>query len=126
MTVLRTALVMIALAVAGPVAAQGRGYDRCVAGIDRGGFVKSQMLDCATTEMDRADATLNTKYKTVIERLNPQRRTRLVIQERAWIAARRRRCNAAARDAIPSPEINRMLCLVRETDARTAVLRAMH
>jgi uncharacterized protein YecT (DUF1311 family) len=93
--------------------------------VDTGGFVKSQMLECATREMDRADAALNARYKIVMARLPAARRARLRQEERQWIDRRRTRCLAAQGDAILSPEINRMLCLVDQTDKRTAYLESL-
>lgn len=112
-------LILLALAAA---TAEPAGYTRCTAQIDNGGFVKSQMLDCATREMDRADAALNARYRTVMAQLPADRRERLRMDERRWIKQRRAKCLAAQHNAIPSPEINRMLCLVHETDQRTAYL----
>lgn len=114
-------LMLLALAAA---TAQPAGYPRCIAGVDHGGLVKSQMLDCATREMDRADAALNVRYKIVMARLPAARRAHLRQEERRWIDQRRARC-LAARDPIPSPEINRMLCLVDQTDKRTAYLESI-
>ena len=102
--------------------APSTGYEACIAGIDHNAFVNSQALDCATKEMDRADAALNARYRAVMPRLDPARRTRLRLEERRWIDQRRARCLAAERETIPAPEINRMLCLVRETDARAIYL----
>lgn len=114
-------LMLLALAAA---AAPPPGYTKCIAGVDNGGFVKSQMLDCATREMDRADAALNARYKIVMARLQAARRAQLRQDERRWIQQRRARC-LAARDPIPSPEINRMLCLVDQTDKRTVYLESV-
>lgn len=110
-------MLMMAAALAPPVT-----YDQCLTRIDQGAFVKTQMLDCATKDMDRADAALNARYRAVMQRLSAQRRTQLRQEERRWITKRRSRCLAAARDPLPSHEINRILCLVRETDARTTYL----
>lgn len=112
---------MLMLILAAALAAPS-GYDRCVAGIDHGAFVKTQMLDCATKDMDRADAALNARYHAVMSRLTATHRTWLRLDERRWIKRRQARCLLAGQDPIPSPEINRMRCLVRETDARTAFL----
>lgn len=98
---------------------------RCLASIDDHGFVRSQMLDCAIADMDRADKALNAAYSQTLARIDPSDRARLRRDERGWIAHRRALCRAAARDPIPSPEINRMRCLERETVARTIALRAM-
>ena len=59
---------MLLLILAASVA-QTSGYQACVARIDHAGFVKSQMLDCATKDMDRADSTLNARYQAIIGRL---------------------------------------------------------
>ena len=112
---------MLLLIVAASLALPS-GNEACVAGIDHNAFVKSQTLDCATMDMDRADAALNARYRAVMPRLDPARRKRLRLEERRWIDQRRARCLAAGREMIPAPEINRMLCLVRETDARTIYL----
>ena len=96
--------------------------DPCVAGVDPRGFVKSQLLECATREMDRADAALNTQYQRTLKRLPPVRRAKLRLAERRWITRRRTTCAAAKQAAIPSREINRMRCLVRETEAQTRYL----
>lgn len=95
-------------------------YDRCVAAVDHRGFVRSQLLDCATREMYRADAALNARYKDAMSRLSVPRRAALRASERHWIDRRQAACSVARQPAIPSPEINRMRCLARETDARTA------
>ena len=97
--------------------------DPCVAGVDPRGFVKSQLLDCATRAMDRADAALNAEYRRALKRLTPVRRARLRLAERRWITRRRASCAAAQQPAIPSREINRMRCLVRETEVRTRFLK---
>ena len=55
-------------------------YDRCIAAIDRGAFVKTQTLDCATKDMDRADAALNARYREVMLRLSSQRRAQLRLE----------------------------------------------
>lgn len=113
-------MLMIAAALA-----QTGSYRSCIAGIDQGAFVKTQTLDCATRNMDRADGALNARYRAVLRVLPPRRQARLRLEERRWITQRRARCLAARQDPLPSPEINRMLCLVRETDARTAYLRRL-
>ena len=101
-------------------AASSPAYDRCIAAVDHGGFLKSQLLECATKEMDRADAALNIRYKATMSRLPAARRVQLRASERRWIDQRRAVCTLSRQAAIPAPEINRMRCLVRETDARTA------
>lgn len=113
---------MLTIMLLAALAAPSAGYSRCLARIDHGGFVKSQMLACATADMDRADAALNRRYRAVMGRLPPARRTQLRDEERGWIDRRRAQCRAAMGEQIPSPEISRMLCLVHETDARTAYL----
>jgi uncharacterized protein YecT (DUF1311 family) len=99
--------------------------DPCVAAVDTRGFVKSQLLECATRDMDRADAALDAAFQDAETSLSRMRRTQLRAAERAWIARRRATCAEARQSAIPSPEINRMRCLVRETQARTRMLRRM-
>lgn len=107
-------MLLLAAAVSSPA------YNRCVAAVDHGGFVKSQLLECVTNEMDRADAALNAQYKAVMSRLPAARRMQLRASERRWIDQRRATCSLSRQAAIPSSEINRVRCLVRETDARTA------
>ena len=97
--------------------------DPCVAAVDPRGFVRSQLLDCATREMDRADAALDAEYQRTLKRLRPVRRARLRLAERRWITRRRATCATAKQAAIPSREINRMRCLVRKTEARTRFLQ---
>ena len=97
-------------------------YRDCVAHVDHQALGNNQMFDCITTDMDRADAALNRWYRQAMRHLPPERAAILRADERRWIDQRRARCQAASQSPIPTPEINRMRCLVRETDRRTAFI----
>ena len=112
-------LVITALLASSPA------YERCMAGIDHRALANNQMLACATADMDRADIALNARYRKVMRQLSPERRARLRLEERQWIDRRRARCLAAMRNALPTPDINRMRCLVDATDERTAYLERL-
>ena len=100
------------------------GYDRCVSPIDLNALTSSQRLDCATRDMDRADAALNAASRAAMARLPPPRQSALSDAERRWIDQRRSTCALERQAADPSRELDRMLCLVRETDARTEAIGA--
>lgn len=112
----------MSLLIVAAMLANSVSYDRCMARIDHRALGNNQMLACATADMDRADGALNARYRAVMRHLPPARRIALRNEERQWIEQRRARCLAAMRDAIPTPEINRMRCLVDATDKRTAYL----
>ena len=95
-------------------------YRDCMAHVDHQALGNNQMLECITTDMDRADAALNMAYRQAMRQLPPPRADVLRAEERRWIDQRRARCQAARQDPVPTPEISRMRCLVRETDRRTA------
>lgn len=113
---LLTLLAAIALQTGSPA------YRDCLAHVDHHALGNNQMLDCITTDMDRADAALNMWYKHTMRHLPPARADVLRAEERRWINQRRARCAASLQDPIPTPEISRMRCLVRETDRRTAYI----
>ncbi len=105
-----------------PALAMSATYDRCIASIDHEALVNTQTQYCAVRDMDRADLALNQTYRRVMAKLSPPRRMVLRCDERAWIDARHRACLPTGEvDAMP-PETIRMLCLVEQTDRRTAYL----
>ncbi len=120
----RTTLLLLAL-VYTPAFAASPSDGECVAAIDTAGFTGSQRLECATKDMDRADAGLNATYKATMSRLSSARQSALRQEERDWIEHRKAQCAVERQDPNPSRDVNRMLCLVRETDARTQVLQAL-
>ncbi len=99
-------------------------YEKCVAEIDMNALTSSQRLDCATKDMDRADAALNASYRESMARLPTPRQNALRDAERRWIDQRRSICALERQPADPSQDLNRMLCLVRETDRRTEAIKA--
>lgn len=107
-----------------PALAASLAYDRCIGAIDPAGFTNSQRLDCATKDMDRADAALDAVYRATMARLPGPRQTALHDAERRWVEQRRSNCALERQPADPSQDVNRMLCLVRETDARTEAIQA--
>ena len=115
----------MSLLIIAALLASSPAYERCMARIDHRALANNQMLECATTDMDRADTALNARYREVMQRLSPSRRAALRVEERQWIDHRRARCLAAMQNPIPTPEINRMRCLVDTTDARTAALQRL-
>lgn len=112
----------MSLLIAAAMLASSASYERCMARVDHHALGNNQMLECATADMDRADAALNARYRAVMQRLPAARRVTLRNEERRWITQRRARCLAAMSDPLPTPEINRMRCLVDATDDRTAYL----
>ena len=107
-----------------PAAAQSGAFRECLAAIDTDALTSSQRLVCATREMRSSDRELNATYQRALRRLRPDQRHGLREQERAWIAHRRETCALERQEANPSQDYNRMLCLIRETDAQTARLRS--
>lgn len=57
--------------------------------MDRSGGVTSEMLNCIDAETRRQDAALNRNYQAAIKGLSPERRQKLVIAQRAWLAFRK-------------------------------------
>ncbi len=121
---MRVSLALLLVTVCAPALAASPAYEKCVGSIDMAGLTGSQRLDCATTDMDRADRQLNDTYREIMARLPPQRRSALRQEERAWIDRRKATCAIERQPAEPSRDVARMLCLVRESDARTEALRA--
>lgn len=137
MALYRIAVAAAALSLTAGLPAQSTDPDRdpsfsptlrgCLARMDMNAFTNSQRLACATADMDRADGRLNRVYKQVMARLPADRRRALVLEERKWIDQRRSRCaidriTARATANGPTPAYLRMLCLIDETDRRTAQL----
>lgn len=112
----------MSLLIVAALLASNTSYQACMARVDHRALGNNQMLECATADMDRADGALNARYQAVMRRLPAARRAALRRDERHWIGQRRARCLAARDDPAPTSEINRMRCLVRETDQRTAYL----
>jgi uncharacterized protein YecT (DUF1311 family) len=127
---MKTSILLAALAM--PLAAQAqwpkpvearltREYRDCMAG---GAAAQGQTLAmkvCQSEEIERQDARLNQAYAMVMRRLSPKRKAALRRSERAWIARRDARCEAAARryEGGTASGLEYQGCYLRETIART-------
>ena len=120
------AVIVVALPLGPSARSASPSYESCATQIDPAALTSPQHLECATGDIDRADHALNTAYRATMARLAPGRQATLRQEQRAWIDRRRARCALETQAADPSRDLNRMLCLVTETDDRTAALRAMH
>lgn len=106
-----------------PAAAQSYEFHVCQADSDTDAMTSSQRLSCAHHDMRRAARQLTATFQRALRRVRPDQRHALRVQERAWIAHRRETCAPERMAANRSQDYNRMLCLIRETDAQAGRLR---
>lgn len=98
MTKITTTLLMLTLAaVPGfarttPTRTYSPVFDRCM---QESGGVTTSMRDCFGSEYQRLDAELNTRYRTLMTSMPKAKSQSLRVQQRAWLAKRKRVCDAS-------------------------------
>jgi uncharacterized protein YecT (DUF1311 family) len=71
-----------------------RAYTACLQSGDAAEGVPAATVDCTATEIDRQNASLNSKYSALMKRLPAPRKALLRASERAWIITRDKQCQA--------------------------------
>src|SRR4051812_15661603 len=71
-------------------------FDACMNSGDAAKGITVGMLDCIHDEIHRQDVRLNRAYQRLMARLDPVRRQKLRVAERAWIAHRETKCMSDA------------------------------
>ncbi len=96
-------------------------YTQC---LDASGGVTPVMRDCISEEMGHQDDRLNRAYKSLMAILDPAAKSRLRVEERAWIRKRDSLC-AIRPDSGQGGELDAYGCEVQATTERAFELETM-
>ncbi|MCH2486358.1 MAG: lysozyme inhibitor LprI family protein [Erythrobacter sp.] len=92
-------------------------FSNCMEAVDLGAFKNSQWLACHESALERFDSKLNRAYSSLQQKLSrDEDLKRLRTAQREWMGFRDSYCVfAGSLELGPTPEINRMACLIEIT-----------
>lgn len=97
-----------------------KSYYDCVAA---SGGVTANILDCSSDEASFQDSRRNAAYKKLQTQLSSDDKSKLHDEERAWISARDKDCNALIAGGGTADSINQEECVLSHTTDRANELQ---